>query len=192
MVKEVWGELVTEEPMMQRFGPLSVILLLYLLLNFSLWIVTFLDTAYEQIKFKWALFGQVYRGLSTAIMLLLWIIYGLWTDACKTLPFKGQQRQRSRGYVIGMNMHSCIQRCLILLTVLFNASLFLFTYILAMTEEFKGHLEHSVAVRLLSTLSTIGWVNMILCGYAIAVLLFPTSAIQNVMVFVPVNKMSNQ
>lgn len=188
LVKTVWGEVVTEEPLLQRFGPLSVIQLLYLLLNVVLFVVANLDTAFEKWKFNWHLFGKIWLGVSTGLMLLMWLTFKLWSDACKTLPFKGQKRQRGKGYVTGMPMHSAIQRSMILATGLFQGTLFLFTYILNVTEEFKGHLDHSISVRLLGTLAFISWGNILIMAYSIITLGYPTAAVQNVMVFVPTDK----
>lgn len=188
LVRSIWGEVVTEEPLLNRIGPLFVIQVLLFAWYAVLMGATLVDIAFEGLRFNWNLFAQIWLGVGVVLMLIMWMVYKLWFDACRTLPFRGQHRQRSRGYVIGMPMHSTIQRAAIIITFLFTATTALFSYILEVTNEFKGHFEHTTAVRLLQTLMTLSATSMAALYWSLVTQYFPNSSVQNVMVTVPVSK----
>lgn len=188
VLQTVWGEVVTEEPLLNKFGPLFVSQLMLLAWNLVLFGATVADIYLEDQPFNWRLFGQIWIGVDTGLMLLMWLVYKLWFDACRTLPFKGQERPRARGYIVGMSMHSTIHRVAMIVTFLFTAIVTLFSYILEVTDEFKNHFEHTTSVRLLQTLMTFSFFNCGFLWWSLMTQIMPIASVQNVMVFVPSDK----
>lgn len=184
LFRTVFAEVCTYDPVITKHNPLF-----YLQIALAVWHLVLISVIVANIigdfEFNWNVFGGIWIGIDTVIMLLIWVSYRLWLDACSTLPFPGLKRRDERTLVIGKPMHTSISRSILASTLLFSVVWLIFGFIFTVNVEFNGLIEHTIELTLLHGLLVFSVLIFMSAVTSIASQQWPLANVQEVMVCIP-------
>lgn len=187
LFRVVFGEVCTYDPVISKFTPLF-----YSQVALGVWNLTLIGVILANIasksKFNWSVFGGIWIGVNSLIMILMWFFYRSWIDSCRTLPFPNQKQRQQTSLVIGKPMHSSISRATLASTGLYSLTLFIFTYVFALSSEFKGSIEHTIEITVLQALLTFSTLTVVAMIMSLATQFWPLANVQDVMVCIPTTR----
>lgn len=187
LIRNVFGEVVTYDPVITKFNPLFFAQLFLLIWNVVLSVIVFINLKTE-IKFDWTLFGAIWISVDTVGMLAIWWLYRAWIFACSTLPFPSHRSRGDRTLVIGKPMHADISKAILSVTILYSLISFIFGYIFVANTEFKGIIEHTIELTLLQGLLTFSALSIISMVLSLARQYWGLANVQDVMVCIPATR----